>query len=95
MFWKMSRLPMPVATKLRAHRWAALSTSCREKKIALGLPVVPLEVCSRSVSSKGTASMPAGYASRRSAPVVKGNRRTSSRVRMASGVTLAASSLAR
>ena len=39
---------------------AALSTSLREKKMALGLPVVPLEVCRRTGSSRSTASMPSG-----------------------------------
>ena len=47
-------------TKQRAHSSAALSTSWREKKSALGLPVVPLEVCRRKASSSGTASRPVG-----------------------------------
>ena len=60
MFWKTSFLVMPVMTSERAMSSAALSTSLREKKMALGLPVVPLEVCRRTGSSRSTASMPSG-----------------------------------
>jgi hypothetical protein len=95
MFWKMSSLVMPVATKLRAHRSAAPFTSLREKKIAFGLPVVPLEVCRRSVSEMGTASMPVGYESRRSWLVVNGTRGRSSSDRIASGVSPAFSNFSR
>ena len=40
-----------VMTSERAISSAALLTSLREKKMALGLPVVPLEVCRRTGSS--------------------------------------------
>ena len=60
-------------------------------QMATGLPVVPLEQCMRTISDCGTQSMPVGYWSRRSCLVVKGMRRTSSRLRMLSGVTPASS----
>ncbi len=60
MFWKTSARLMPAETSDRAMSSAALSTSLREKKMALGLPVVPLEVCSRTASVRSTASKPLG-----------------------------------
>ena len=46
--------------KARAISSADASKSRLEKNSAFGFPVVPLEVWSRSASSRGTASNPAG-----------------------------------
>ncbi len=39
---------------------AQLSMSSRVWKIAVGLPVVPLDVCMRMISSGSTVSIPVG-----------------------------------
>ncbi len=60
MFWNTSLWVTPVMTRQRAINSPALSTSRREKNSAFGLPVVPLEVCSRNTSSGAMASKPVG-----------------------------------
>ncbi len=57
-FCRTSPLVVPVITKHLAISSAPISISFLVKNIALGFPVVPLEVCNLTTFSLGTARSP-------------------------------------
>lgn len=58
LFWRISPFVAPVITRQRAISSAELFISFLEKNIALGLPVVPLDVCSLITFSGETVKSP-------------------------------------
>ncbi len=85
----------PAARMDRATTSAQVERSPSVYPTTVGRPVVPLEAWMRRTSERGTANMPKGYWSRRSALVVKGKRERSARERQSSGCTPALSKACR
>ena len=92
-FWIIYSFSAPAILRPRAIHSPQISKSYCVYAVTVGLPVVPDDAWTSTISSRGTASNPKGYASLKSLFVVNGIFSISFKVFMSSGFNPISSNL--